>query len=354
MLALLLLVQGILLSLLTTLSVARARFPSGPFCFPPPPQRLDYPAFLWHTSSRITPLLHEGAMRHHDFLASEYAPAAPEAAAFHVIPAPLEQSTSYGGGTARGPAAILAASQQLEAWDGISAPCEGGVYTAPAVTCATNEEALTGIEQAVATALAHKALPVLLGGEHTVTLGALRALAREARRNGTPFGVVQIDAHADLRPSYEGNPLSHASVMYRAVADLELPLAQFAMRDYCREEAAIRRRFQITAIDAAVLHDRGIPEQPLPAGFPSHIYITFDVDGLDASLMPATGTPSPGGLFWYDALRLIERCCRGRRVVGMDVVELAPLPGLHHADFTAAKLTHALMGFAQRANAAPI
>ena len=433
-------------------------------------------------------------MRHHDFLASEYAPAAPDAAAFHVIPAPLEQSTSYGGGTARGPAAILAASQQLEAWDGISAPCEGGVYTAPAVTCATSEEALSGIEQAVATALAHKALPVLLGGEHTVTLGALRALAREARRNGTPFGVVQIDAHADLRPSYEGNPLSHASVMYRAVTDLELPLAQFAMRDYCREEAAIRRRFQITAIDAAVLHDRGIPEQPLPAGFPSapavtcatseealsgieqavatalahkalpvllggehtvtlgalralarearrngtpfgvvqidahadlrpsyegnplshasvmyravtdlelplaqfamrdycreeaairrrfqitaidaavlhdrgipeqplpagfpsHIYITFDVDGLDASLMPATGTPSPGGLFWYDALRLIERCCRGRRVVGMDVVELAPLPCLHHADFTAAKLTHVLMGFAQRANAAPI
>ena len=140
--------------------------------------------------------------------------------------------------------------------------------------------------------------------------------------------------------------------MYRAVADLNLPLAQFAMRDYCREEAEIRQRFQVTSYDAAALYADGLPEQPLPPDFPSRIYITFDVDGLDASLMPATGTPSPGGLFWHDALRLIERCCRGRRVVGMDVVELAPLPGLHHADFTAAKLTHALMGFAQRANAA--
>ena len=290
-------------------------------------------------------------MQHYDFLASEYDPAAPEAAAFHVIPAPLEQSTSYGGGTAQGPAAILAASQQLEAWDGISAPCEGGVYTAPVVDCSTSEKALSGIEQAVAAALACNALPVLLGGEHTVTLGALRALARDAQHSCKPFGIIQFDAHADLRPSYEGNPLSHASVMYRAVADLNLPLAQFAMRDYCREEAAIRQRFQVISYDAAALYADGLPERPLPPDFPSRIYITFDVDGLDASLMPATGTPSPGGLFWHDALWLIERCCRGRRVVGMDVVELAPLPGLHHADFTAAKLTHALMGFAQRANA---
>lgn len=290
-------------------------------------------------------------MLQHAFLASEYPPASPEQAAFHIIPAPLEQSTSYGSGTAQGPQAILAASQQLEAWDGISAPCEQGVYTAPAVPCDTSEAALAGIEQAVNTALTCKALPVLLGGEHTVTLGALRALAKDAQRNGAPFGIVQFDAHADLRPSYEGNPLSHASVMYRAVADLGLPLVQFAMRDYCREEAEIRRQFHVTAYDAATLYAEGLPENPLPPDFPSRIYITFDVDGLDASLMPATGTPSPGGLFWHDALRLIERCCKGCHVIGMDVVELAPLPGLHHAGFTAAKLVHALMGFAQRANA---
>lgn len=284
------------------------------------------------------------------FLASEYAPVAPHEAAFHIIPVPLEQSVSYGGGTSRGPAAILAASQQLEAWDGISAPGEAGLYTAPAVDCdAPVETVLERIGAATAHALRCKALPVILGGEHTVTLGALRVLADEATRTGEPFGVVQFDAHADLRASYEGSIYSHASVMHRAVADLGLPLAQFAMRDFCREEVEVRRRYNVLHYDADVLFREGLPERPLPADFPRRIYITFDVDGLDASLMPATGTPSPGGLFWHQALPLIERCLQGRVMVGMDVVELAPLPGLHHADFTAAKLTHALMGFAQRA-----
>lgn len=284
------------------------------------------------------------------FLASEYAPVAPHEAAFHIIPVPLEQSVSYGGGTSRGPAAILAASQQLEAWDGISAPGEAGLYTAPAVDCdAPVETVLERIGAATARALGCKALPVILGGEHTVTLGALRVLAAEAARTGEPFGVVQFDAHADLRASYEGSIYSHASVMHRAVADLGLPLAQFAMRDFCREEVEVRRQYNVLHYDADVLFREGLPERPLPADFPRRLYITFDVDGLDASLMPATGTPSPGGLFWHQALLLIERCLQGRVMVGMDVVELAPLPGLHHADFTAAKLAHALMGFAQRA-----
>lgn len=284
------------------------------------------------------------------FLSSEYEPARPEKAAFHIIPVPLEQSVSYGGGTARGPAAILAASQQLEAWDGISAPGEAGLYTAPAVDCdAPIGTVLERIEAATAHALRCKALPVILGGEHTVTLGALRALAAEAARTGEPFGVVQFDAHADLRSQYEGSIYSHASVMHRAVADLGLPLAQFAMRDFCREEVDVRRRYNVLHYDADILFRQGLPERPLPEDFPRRLYITFDVDGLDASLMPATGTPSPGGLFWHQALLLIERCLQGRSMAGMDVVELAPLPGLHYADFTAAKLTHALMGFAQRA-----
>lgn len=284
------------------------------------------------------------------FLASEYEPAQPEKAAFHIIPVPLEQSVSYGGGTAHGPVAILAASQQLEAWDGISAPGEAGLYTAPAVDCdAPIETVLDRIGAATAHALRCKALPVILGGEHTVSLGALRALAAEAARTGEPFGVVQFDAHADLRSRYEGSIYSHASVMHRAVADLGLPLAQFAMRDFCREEVEVRRQYNVVHYDADVLFRQGLPEHPLPEDFPRRLYITFDVDGLDASLMPATGTPSPGGLFWHQALLLIERCLQGRSMVGMDVVELAPLPGLRHADFTAAKLTHALMGFAQRA-----
>lgn len=280
------------------------------------------------------------------FLDSEYAPRAPQEAAFHIIPVPLEQSVSYGGGTARGPAAILDASRQLEAWDGISAPGESGFYTAPAVDCSGPVEGvLDRIEAAVRQALTCGACPVLLGGEHTVTLGALRALVAA----GETFGIVQFDAHADLRPSYEGSIYSHACVMHRAVADLGLPLVQFAVRDMSREEVAVRRQYGVAHHDADRLAREALPERPLPADFPRRLYISFDVDGFDASLMPATGTPSPGGLFWHEAIRLVERCLPGRDIIGLDVVELAPIAGLHHADFTAAKLVHSLMGFARRA-----
>lgn len=281
------------------------------------------------------------------FLASEYVPSPPTRAGFHILPAPLEQSVSWGGGTAHGPQALLAASQQLEAWEQGVTPGAAGLYTAPAVDCrvpvATVLECIT---QATAYALDCGAVPVLLGGEHTVTLGALRALAAQ----GEPFGVVQFDAHADLRPSYAGNPLSHACVMYRAVADLGLPLVQLAVREFSQEEADLRQHLGIVHYDADVLARCGLPECPLPADFPQQIYITFDVDGLDASLMPATGTPAPGGLFWHEAVCLLERCVRGRRVLGFDVVELAPVAGLHHADFTAAKLCHVLMALAYVAN----
>ena len=279
------------------------------------------------------------------FLASEFAPAKPEEALFHIIPVPYEASVSYGGGTAQGPEAILSASAQLEAWDGISSPGELGLYTAPAVECSGEPAAvMQRIEAAVTASLEHKAIPVLLGGEHSVSYGALSALCKQ----GKAFGIVQFDAHCDLRNAYEGQRHSHASVMYLAVSELGLPLAQFGNRDFCREEVAVRERYKVIHYDAPLLAAQGLPLCPLPEDFPQDIYISFDVDGLDAAIMPATGTPSPGGLGWYDALTLLERCIAGRRVLGCDVVELAPIPQLHHANFTAAKLVHALMGMVQR------
>ena len=283
------------------------------------------------------------------FLASEYPAAAPRAAGFHIIPVPLERSVSYGSGASRGPVAILAASQQLEAWECGLTPGESGFYTAPPVDCSGPAEVvMQRIGAAVSTALACDAVPVLLGGEHSVSLGAFQALAAHmsADAEGAPFGIVHFDAHADLRRDYEGDPYSHASVMYRAVTDLDLPLVQFAVRDFCREEAELRQKRGITHYDAHFLTRVGLPEQPLPEDFPRRIYISFDVDALDAALMPATGTPSPGGLNWREAHFILERCVAGREVIGLDVVELAPIPGLHHADFTAAKLTHLLLGLA--------
>ena len=277
------------------------------------------------------------------FLASEYPNQKREHARFWIIPVPLEKSVSYGSGTACGPSAVLAASQQLEAWEEGFKPGKEGFYTSSAVDCSSDmETVLARIEEQVRAALELGAVPVLLGGEHSLTLGALRAYAHTSE--GELPGIVQIDAHADLRPEYEGNPYSHACVMYRAVHDLGYRLAQFAVREFCPQEAEIRAAMHIVHHDAGEIADKGLPEPVLPVDFPRDVYVTFDVDGFDCSLMPATGTPSPGGLFWHDARRLLGRIAESRRIVGLDVVELAPIPGLHSADFIAAKLTHLLMG----------
>jgi agmatinase len=274
------------------------------------------------------------------FLAGEIANAKPEQAGVHVIPAPLEASVSYGGGTARGPEAIISASTQLELLFGGAVPADMGIHTAEPVNCERGvDKALAAVEDAVAFAAECEALPLVLGGEHTVTLGALRGLKARYGR----FGVVQFDAHADLRNMYEGSTMSHACVMRRAVEDLGLPVFQLGVRALCEEEAAYREAKSIGHLDALWLHQHGIPKSVLPPDFPERVYVSFDVDGLDPSVIRATGTPVPGGIGWNDALLLLERACSGRRLIGADVVELAPRDDDHASSFAAAQLAYALM-----------
>ena len=278
------------------------------------------------------------------FLASELKESKPEECRFQIVPVPFEATVSYGGGTAQGPAAILEASDQLELWDGESIPAEEGIYTHEAVDCSGNAEEVVGnIEVAVAKA-AEYGMPVVLGGEHTVTLGALRALKK---KHGT-FGIVQFDAHADLREAYEGDPYSHASVMRRAL-DLELPVFQLGVRAFCTEEVEVRTKYNVPHIDAKQLALNPLPDTLLPDSFPKNIYITFDVDGLDPSVIRATGTPVPGGITWWQAITLLEKAVTGRNVIGCDVVELAPQEGDHASDFAAAQLTYSMLGIIQRA-----
>lgn len=261
---------------------------------------------------------------------------------FIVIPAPLEATVSYMGGTSRGPDAIIEASRQVELFDGKFSPAEAGIHTVGALDIAglSGEEALTPIEKAVADTLAERKIPVTLGGEHSVTIAPLRALKKSKTSD---FGVVQFDAHLDLRDEYEGDPLSHACVMMRAV-EMGIPVFQIGCRSGDEGEYQARRIHKVGFLDATDIARNGVPSQILPEDFPETIYITFDVDGLDPSVVPATGTPEPGGLSWYDALDLLSGVISGRRVAGFDMVELAPAPGLHMADFAVAKLVYRIMG----------
>lgn len=265
---------------------------------------------------------------------------------FRVIPVPLEATVSYGGGTAQGPAAIIAASQQLERWDGFSEPLLAGIATSPAVDCrGTVEEIYGRIEDAVRQAVAAGSIPVVLGGEHSVSLAPLRVLAGLSPR---PIGIVQLDAHADLRDSFEGSPYSHACVMRRALEECGCSLMQFGVRAISREEIDYRREKRVAHLDGRVLHGLELGNFSLPASFPDDIYLTLDVDGLDPSVIGATGTPVPGGPGWYQTLTFIERAVAGRRVLGFDVVELAPRSGDHGSDFAAAQLVYAVMGIIAR------
>jgi len=279
------------------------------------------------------------------FLGSEIANAPPDRAAFHVIPVPFERSTSYGGGTAAGPDAILEASWQLETWDGESNPSLLGIHTQPAVSIGNDVEAvMDAIAAATARAVVAGALPVAIGGEHTVTWGVAKGLLQS---DIGPFGVVQIDAHADLRDRYEGNPYSHASVM-RRVVEAGIPLVQLGVRACCEEELQARRDFSVLALDARELVVGNRMAVELPTDFPEQVFFTVDVDGLDPSVFPSTGTPVPGGLGWYQTLALFESVARQRHIIGFDVMEFAPIPGFHAYQFAAAQLIYKFMGICQR------
>jgi agmatinase len=269
----------------------------------------------------------------------------PGKARFHVLPVPYEKTVSYGHGTALGPGAIIAASGQLERFDGTSDPGAEGIYTWPAVDCSgTPERVIDDIALAVRKILQLEKIPVVLGGEHTVTWGVIKGYLDAGEKD---FGVVQIDAHADLRDAYEGDKYSHASVM-RRIVEAGVPLVQLGNRAYCEEEREARKKYGVIAHDAAAIVPKGIDHIDLPTGFPPKVFFTVDVDGIDPSVLPATGTPVPGGLGWYQTLGLFESVARQRRIVGFDVMEFAPIPHFHAFDFAAALLTYKLMGIVQR------
>jgi agmatinase len=260
-----------------------------------------------------------------------------------ILPCPLEFTTSYGRGTAGGPAALLRASHQVELYDeetGTTA-CGDGIATLPPQDYSglTLEASVDRIADGVSTLLTADKFPVVLGGEHTVTVGSVRAF----KETGAAFSVLQLDAHSDLRDSYEDSPLSHACAL-RRVRDMGVHHVGVGIRSQCEEE---RRYAETEGLDMFY----ACRLQPVPDWeavidrLQDAVYLTIDLDFLDPSIMPATGTPEPGGFLWHETCDLLRRLIARRRLIGLDIVELAPIPGLHHADYTAARLLYKILGY---------
>jgi agmatinase len=223
-----------------------------------------------------------------------------------------------------------------------------GLFTLPPVEVAgaAPETVMARIHAAALPPLRDGKLLATLGGEHSISYGVFTAL-REA--HGGPFSLLQIDAHADLRPSYQGTPHSHASIMARA-HELGLPFVQVGIRSLSQPEARFLRE---SGLEANVFWAHKLARAPddswmdeVVARLGEAVYVTIDLDGLDPTLMPATGTPEPGGLGWYTTLTLLRRVAAQRRILAFDITELAPIAGLHGPDFLAARLTYKMIGYA--------
>jgi len=264
-----------------------------------------------------------------------------------VLPVPYEATTSYLGGARNGPQAILDASRAIELSDHAAAdePYRIGVHTAAplALTAAGPEAAMEQLRRAYAPLASTGKFVVMLGGEHSVSVGPIREWAARLRRKRRRLSVLQLDAHGDLREEWEGTPYSHACAMRRVVDQVRL--VQVGIRAIAAEERAVMRKHRVTTVFAEELDRSEKWMSRAVAGLGPDVYLTVDVDFFDPSLVPSTGTPEPGGGSWYAALRLIERVFRTRNVVAADVVELAPIPGLAAPDFLVAKLVYKLIGF---------
>ncbi len=270
-----------------------------------------------------------------------------------ILPVPYERTVSYGGGTKDGPDAILNASHYVEFYDEETRReihRELGVATLQPLsfTDRTDEESLEQIYTTVTALLNEKKFMVMLGGEHTISQASIAAYAEKYRN----LSVLHFDAHSDLRSDYLGSKYSHASVMAR-VCEFVDPrrIVQIGIRAQCIEEAEFIQENGITTLYAHEIqsgkytkllknwNDFAIDR------LTDTVYVTFDVDGFDPSIMPATGTPEPNGLLWHETTKLLYQLGQRKHVVGCDVVELAPLQGLHHPNLTAAKLVSKMINY---------
>jgi agmatinase len=260
---------------------------------------------------------------------------------FVVLPIPYEQTTTYGKGTAHGPKAIIEASQQVELYDeelGFE-PYTMGVYTAPDIKPGPGpHETLEAICWATSDLLEQGLIPVALGGEHSLTVGMVRAFIEKFK----DLTILQLDAHADLREQYLDSKWNHACTARRL---MELaPVVPVGIRNLSKEEAEFIQKRSLNIFYAQEVR-RHKPWDEVIARLSQNVYVTIDLDVFDSGIMPSVGTPEPGGLDWYEVLELIRLVAHERTIVGFDVVELCPQPGNIAPDFLAAKLVYKVIGY---------
>ena len=261
-----------------------------------------------------------------------------------ILPIPYDATASYGSGARNGPHAIISASRQVETFDNAFGlePCQVGITTSGELEpeSSSPEAMMARIEKAASKIIDDGKFLLSLGGEHSIT----GPLVKAHKSRFPDLSVLQIDAHTDLREEYQGSRFSHACVMSR-VGEI-CGFVSVGIRSFCDSEgerqairdgriiepSAFRKNQDTISIILSLLTDK--------------VYITFDLDGFDPSVMPAVGTPEPGGLLWDEAIELIMAVGRSKSIVGCDIAELAPIPGMIYPDFTAARLAYKLIGSA--------
>lgn len=268
-------------------------------------------------------------------------------ARFAVLPIPYDSTTSFQAGTREGPAAIIAASQQVELFDD---ELEGEFFAPGVATLDPLAPHMAG-PQAMHEDIFAAARRVVrdgkfllgLGGEHSVTSALVRAVMTRHKK----LSVLQVDAHLDLRNEYEGTPYSHASVMCR-VLDLGADIVPVGIRNASREEHNFVKKTNINVVTARQCHmDNDWIDRVLD-GLGETVYVTIDIDGFDPAYAPGTGTPEPGGLDWYQVTGLLRLVAAEKNVVGADIVEVLPIPGQRVTEFLAARLAYKLIAYVQQ------
>ncbi len=267
---------------------------------------------------------------------------------FVIIPVPYDATSTYKKGASKGADAIIDASYNLELYDNeLDIMTDAGtIHTmSPLVVENTPEEMIESVRQSCRNALHSDKIPIVIGGEHSVALGAVKAYAD--RYND--LTVLHLDAHADLREEYDNERLSHACVMKR-VAEQGIRVVSVGIRSVGPEEREPVQENQANIFYAKeIVEDNEISWiQEVIERLGENVYITIDLDCFDPSVMPSTGTPEPGGLGWYQVIGLLTAVCEERNVVGFDCCELMPIEGLHSPDYIAAKLVHKMISLLGR------